>query len=85
MYPNAQQLVDSLKQTIEREREFDSFVMESLKPPAGPYAIFYHHGHLLERTQDVSYMYYRWSTLNNTCSLIEAYVSIRFITNVCNF
>ncbi|PJE65511.1 hypothetical protein COU91_01195 [Candidatus Saccharibacteria bacterium CG10_big_fil_rev_8_21_14_0_10_47_8] len=54
IYPNAENVLSRIKSVADKEKEFSKFIMETLKPPAGPYSIFHHHGHFLERLQNVA-------------------------------
>lgn len=54
MYPNAESLVKSLRETIELQRAMSKPILEKLSPPPGPYSLFHHHGHMLERLEDVA-------------------------------
>jgi hypothetical protein len=54
MYPNVEGIINRIKSYIERERNSSKFILETLSPPAGPYALFHHHGHFLERLENVS-------------------------------
>lgn len=54
MYPNAESIVKQISDILNQHRDFSKYTLDVLKPPAWPYAIFHHHGHFLERLQDVS-------------------------------
>ena len=50
---NAAALVARLDQLLEQQRQLSKSILESTSPPAGPYALFHHHGLLLERLENL--------------------------------
>lgn len=56
MYPNVEEIINQIKSIVERHQMFSKSIMDALKPPAGPYALFHHHSHFIERLNDVSFV-----------------------------
>jgi hypothetical protein len=54
MYPNAESIVSQIQDIVKQHQEFSKYTLDILKPPAGPYALFHHHGLFVERIQNVS-------------------------------
>ena len=50
---NAAALIPRLDQLCEMQRALSKKILETTSPPAGPYALFHHHGLLLERLENL--------------------------------
>ena len=84
MYPNVEEVLKHIKALVDKEREFSKFIIDNLKPKPGPKSIFHHHGHYLERLQDVASILermgrarYRITTLNERFEHLEPKTGIK--------
>jgi hypothetical protein len=54
MYPNAETIINHLDDIRKQHQQFSKYTLDVLRPAAGPYALFHHHGLFLERVQNIS-------------------------------
>lgn len=76
---NVASVIDQIESTVARQQSFSRLIIEARKPPSGPYALFYHHGHFIERLNDVALILERMgrarariTTLNERQAKFEA-------------